>query len=148
AVHRADVSRRHEVAALLARVDREFPALRGVIHAAGALEDGVLMKQETRRGARPGRKGAKSREQRGTGATPEVPSPRPHPRYPRRRARSRLEVPLDLQGVPRQAAAGAADDPQILLRRHFPRDATRGVSAVHRGRVHPRRRSPHDRMRV
>jgi len=42
----ADVSRRHEVARLVETVRRTLPPLRGVIHAAGVLDDGVLERLE------------------------------------------------------------------------------------------------------
>jgi NAD(P)-dependent dehydrogenase (short-subunit alcohol dehydrogenase family)/acyl carrier protein len=51
-VERADVSKEDECAALLARLrSQEFP-LRGVIHAAGVLDDGVLVEQDWSRCAR------------------------------------------------------------------------------------------------
>ncbi|QSQ15455.1 type I polyketide synthase [Myxococcus landrumensis] len=41
-VYGADVSREEDVARLLASIDAELPALRGVFHAAGIIADGVL----------------------------------------------------------------------------------------------------------
>ncbi|EYF05475.1 type I polyketide synthase [Chondromyces apiculatus] len=43
-VIRADVSRRDDVALLLSRIARTMPPLRGVVHAAAVLDDGVLLK--------------------------------------------------------------------------------------------------------
>jgi myxalamid-type polyketide synthase MxaB len=48
-VHRADVARRDEVAAVLAAIDRALPPLRGIVHAAGVLDDGVLWQQTAER---------------------------------------------------------------------------------------------------
>ncbi len=45
----ADVAQRGEVAALLARIDRELPPLRGVVHAAGQLDDAALPHQTVER---------------------------------------------------------------------------------------------------
>ena len=45
-VAEADVSREPEVAAVLAQAAAEIPPLKGVIHAAGTLDDGVLLRQE------------------------------------------------------------------------------------------------------
>ncbi len=47
-----DVSRRAELEAALAKVRAELPALRGVLHAAGTLDDGVLMQQSWERFAK------------------------------------------------------------------------------------------------
>ncbi|ATB41074.1 type I polyketide synthase [Cystobacter fuscus] len=44
-----DVSREEEVSRLLRQVDAASPPLRGVIHAAGVLEDGALLQQELER---------------------------------------------------------------------------------------------------
>src|SRR5262249_484460 len=41
-VSRTDISRKDEVAKLLAEIDSGLPPLRGVIHSAGVLHDGVL----------------------------------------------------------------------------------------------------------
>jgi myxalamid-type polyketide synthase MxaB len=51
-VGRADVVRRVEIAGFLDVVDRTMPPLRGVVHAAGALDDGVLREQSWARFAR------------------------------------------------------------------------------------------------
>jgi acyl transferase domain-containing protein/NADPH:quinone reductase-like Zn-dependent oxidoreductase/NAD(P)-dependent dehydrogenase (short-subunit alcohol dehydrogenase family)/acyl carrier protein len=40
-----DVSKEEEVAALLERIDRELPPLRGLVHSVGVLDDGVLLEQ-------------------------------------------------------------------------------------------------------
>jgi acyl transferase domain-containing protein/acyl carrier protein len=47
--YRGDVSRREDVAALLARIDGHMPPLRGIVHAAGVWEGGVLLQQEWER---------------------------------------------------------------------------------------------------
>ncbi len=44
-VARADVSRESDVAGVLEDIQRNMPPLRGVIHAAGALDDGTLIQQ-------------------------------------------------------------------------------------------------------
>jgi acyl transferase domain-containing protein/acyl carrier protein len=44
-VARADVTQPAEVERLFARIDRELPPLRGVVHAAGVLDDGLLLQQ-------------------------------------------------------------------------------------------------------
>jgi NAD(P)-dependent dehydrogenase (short-subunit alcohol dehydrogenase family)/acyl carrier protein len=44
-VARADVSDEERMAAVLARVRQDMPPLRGVIHAAGSLDDGALLQQ-------------------------------------------------------------------------------------------------------
>jgi NAD(P)-dependent dehydrogenase (short-subunit alcohol dehydrogenase family)/acyl carrier protein len=44
-----DVSREEAVSALLRRMDAELPPLRGIIHAAGVLDDGALLKQDLER---------------------------------------------------------------------------------------------------
>jgi NADPH:quinone reductase-like Zn-dependent oxidoreductase len=49
AVRSADVSRPEEVRKLLAEVDAFMPPLRGVVHAAGVLDDGVLVQQSWER---------------------------------------------------------------------------------------------------
>jgi hypothetical protein len=41
-----DVARAEEVAAVLSRIEQSMPPLRGVIHAAGVFDDGVLLKQD------------------------------------------------------------------------------------------------------
>jgi hypothetical protein len=41
----ADVSQADQLAAVLSEIDRTLPPLRGVIHAAGVLDDGVLLQQ-------------------------------------------------------------------------------------------------------
>jgi polyketide synthase 12/myxalamid-type polyketide synthase MxaB len=48
-VERCDVARRDDLARVLDRVAAELPPLRGVIHAAGVLDDGVLTQQRWRR---------------------------------------------------------------------------------------------------
>nr|AQW44888.1 polyketide synthase [Corallococcus coralloides] len=48
-VYRADVSREEDVARLLAGIDAELPPLRGVLHAAGVIADGVLMQLDEAR---------------------------------------------------------------------------------------------------
>ena len=45
-VAQADVSKREQVEKVLADVKQSMPPLRGIVHAAGVLDDGVLMKQE------------------------------------------------------------------------------------------------------
>jgi pimaricinolide synthase PimS2 len=47
-----DVAQRGQVAALLARIGAELPPLRGVIHAAGVVDDGLLLLQDWQRCAR------------------------------------------------------------------------------------------------
>ena len=42
----ADVARPGEVAAVLADIDREGPPLRGIVHAAGVVDDAVLLQQD------------------------------------------------------------------------------------------------------
>lgn len=42
---RGDVARRQDVARVLSRIAEEMPPLRGVIHAAGVLDDGLLLQQ-------------------------------------------------------------------------------------------------------
>jgi myxalamid-type polyketide synthase MxaB len=49
AVRSADVSRTEEVGRLLAEVEASMPPLRGVVHAAGVLDDGVLVQQSWER---------------------------------------------------------------------------------------------------
>ena len=44
-VQKCDVSNPHDVATMLGSIEREMPPLRGVIHAAGIIEDGVLLQQ-------------------------------------------------------------------------------------------------------
>ena len=48
-VERCDVARRDDLARVLDRVAAELPPLRGVIHAAGVLDDGVLTQQRWKR---------------------------------------------------------------------------------------------------
>lgn len=48
-VRQCDVSRRGEVAELLAAIGRELPPLRGVFHLAGVLDDGILREQTRER---------------------------------------------------------------------------------------------------
>jgi myxalamid-type polyketide synthase MxaE and MxaD len=48
-VVRADVTSTGQVATLLAQIDRDLPPLRGIIHAAGILDDGVLLQQNWQR---------------------------------------------------------------------------------------------------
>jgi polyketide synthase 12/myxalamid-type polyketide synthase MxaF len=43
---RADVAREDELAAVLERCGRELPPLAGVVHAAGILDDGILLQQD------------------------------------------------------------------------------------------------------
>jgi acyl transferase domain-containing protein/NADPH:quinone reductase-like Zn-dependent oxidoreductase len=43
---RGDVSRERDVRNALDRIDRELPPLRGIIHSAGVLEDGALLRHE------------------------------------------------------------------------------------------------------
>jgi SAM-dependent methyltransferase/acyl carrier protein len=42
AIHQADVAERQQVADLLAKIERSLPPLRGIIHAAGVLDDALL----------------------------------------------------------------------------------------------------------
>ena len=51
-VAQADVAREDQVAAVLADARRQLPPLRGVIHAAGTLDDGVLLQQDWSRFAK------------------------------------------------------------------------------------------------
>ena len=44
-----DVSREEDVARMLAGIGRDLPPLRGVVHAAGVLDDGVLLGQSPER---------------------------------------------------------------------------------------------------
>ena len=46
AVRSGDVSNRDDVARLLDEIHRKFPVLRGVIHSAGVLDDGVILRQD------------------------------------------------------------------------------------------------------
>ncbi|PYS24487.1 MAG: hypothetical protein DMF72_05330, partial [Acidobacteria bacterium] len=48
-VIKADVAQREELAAALAEIDRSQPPLRGIIHAAGTLDDGVLIQLDRER---------------------------------------------------------------------------------------------------
>jgi NADPH:quinone reductase-like Zn-dependent oxidoreductase len=45
-VIQADVSQADEMRLVMAEIDQELPRLRGIIHAAGVLEDGALLQQE------------------------------------------------------------------------------------------------------
>ncbi len=51
-VIRADVSVEGEVAQLFKDIERSLPPLRGIIHSAGTLDDGVLVQQTWERFAR------------------------------------------------------------------------------------------------
>jgi len=51
-VLRADVSRREDVETLMQTIDAHMPPLRGVLHTAGVLDDGVLVQQTMERFAR------------------------------------------------------------------------------------------------
>jgi len=51
-VAKADVSEKKQLAQVLANLDQSLPPLRGIIHAAGVLEDGVLTSQNWERFAR------------------------------------------------------------------------------------------------
>src|SRR3954454_2187182 len=51
-VVRADVSQRDDVAILMQEIDSTMPPLRGVLHTAGVLDDGVLVQQTMERFAR------------------------------------------------------------------------------------------------
>jgi NAD(P)-dependent dehydrogenase (short-subunit alcohol dehydrogenase family) len=44
--YQGDVARREDVAALLAQIDDSMPPLRGIIHAAGVWEGGVILQQD------------------------------------------------------------------------------------------------------
>lgn len=48
-VYQADVSDGQQLAQLLAEVERSMPPLRGVIHAAGVLDDGIVLEQDAER---------------------------------------------------------------------------------------------------
>jgi NAD(P)-dependent dehydrogenase (short-subunit alcohol dehydrogenase family) len=48
-LYQGDVSQRNHVAALLAKIDASMPPLRGIIHAAGVWEGGVLLQQDWKR---------------------------------------------------------------------------------------------------
>ncbi|MDY7232539.1 type I polyketide synthase [Hyalangium rubrum] len=48
-VLRADVSKQEDVAEVLAHIHQHLPPLRGVVHAAGVLDDGVLLRQSWER---------------------------------------------------------------------------------------------------
>src|SRR5205085_5839248 len=48
-VAQADVTREAQVASVLARIDASMPPLRGIIHAAGALDDGLLVNLDRER---------------------------------------------------------------------------------------------------
>jgi acyl transferase domain-containing protein/acyl-CoA synthetase (AMP-forming)/AMP-acid ligase II/NADPH:quinone reductase-like Zn-dependent oxidoreductase/NAD(P)-dependent dehydrogenase (short-subunit alcohol dehydrogenase family)/acyl carrier protein len=49
---RVDVAETVEVARLLAQIERTMPALDGIVHAAGLLDDGILLQQDEERFAR------------------------------------------------------------------------------------------------
>ena len=51
-VFKADMSQRDQIAKVLAEIAQVMPALRGVIHAAGVLDDGVLVQQDRDRFAK------------------------------------------------------------------------------------------------
>jgi myxalamid-type polyketide synthase MxaC len=51
-VARADVARREDVQRLLSEIGASHPPLRGIVHAAGVLDDGVLLQQDWERFAR------------------------------------------------------------------------------------------------
>jgi myxalamid-type polyketide synthase MxaB len=51
-VARADVSHKDQIAGVLAEIDEMMPPLRGIVHAAGVLDDGVLLQQNWERFAR------------------------------------------------------------------------------------------------
>ena len=51
-VAKADVSQPDEVARLLETIDSSMPPLRGIVHAAGLLDDGILIRQDWERFAR------------------------------------------------------------------------------------------------
>ena len=44
-VVQGDIAQESDVARVLVRIAREFPALRGIVHAAGVLDDGMLLQQ-------------------------------------------------------------------------------------------------------
>lgn len=48
-VAQVDVTREEQVASLLARIDESMPPLRGIIHAAGVLDDGLLLNLDRER---------------------------------------------------------------------------------------------------
>jgi NAD(P)-dependent dehydrogenase (short-subunit alcohol dehydrogenase family)/acyl carrier protein len=48
----ADVAQTEQVAHLLVEIERSMPPLRGIVHAAGVLDDGILSRQEWKRFAR------------------------------------------------------------------------------------------------
>jgi len=48
-VARADVSREDELAGVLAQVEDSMPPLRGIMHAAAVLDDGILLQQDSER---------------------------------------------------------------------------------------------------
>jgi NADPH:quinone reductase-like Zn-dependent oxidoreductase/acyl carrier protein len=48
-VAHADVTREEQVASVLAKIDESMPALRGIIHAAGVLDDGLLLNLDQER---------------------------------------------------------------------------------------------------
>ncbi len=48
-IAQADVAREDQMQAVLDRIDRTWPPLRGIVHAAGVLDDGVLLQQTAAR---------------------------------------------------------------------------------------------------
>ena len=48
-VERADVSDRDRMADIFDRIDRSLPPLRGIVHSAGVLDDGILLRQNWQR---------------------------------------------------------------------------------------------------
>jgi acyl transferase domain-containing protein/acyl-CoA synthetase (AMP-forming)/AMP-acid ligase II/acyl carrier protein len=48
-VYQANISDQDQAASLIAKIDETLPPLRGVIHAAGVLEDGILLQQDWER---------------------------------------------------------------------------------------------------
>ena len=48
----ADITRQEETARLLAKIDDSLPPLRGIIHAAGVLDDGILLQTSWEKGAK------------------------------------------------------------------------------------------------
>lgn len=48
-VVKADVSKHQEIAQILTQIEQQMPPLRGVVHAAGLLDDGILLQQQRSR---------------------------------------------------------------------------------------------------